>query len=242
MRVNFLNLALRYPTPKTMKALDKKALGGLLQLVVILAAALFIPAWTLNYWQAWIFLAMFSIAVLAITIYLIKKDPKLLERRIKGGSGAETQSSQKIIQFLAAISFIMIFILCALDHRFAWSVLLYYVVVTGDFLVLIGLFIVFLVFRENSFASATIEIVTEQKLVATGPYAIVRHPMYSGALVMLSGVPLSLGSWWGLLMVIPIMLVIIWRLIDEEKFLQLNLAGYSDYQRRVKYRLLPFIW
>ncbi len=207
-----------------------------------MAAALFIPARTLNYWQAWVFLVVFFIAVLAITIYLIKKDPQLLERRIKAGSGAETLGSQKIIQFLAAIAFIMIFILSALDHRFAWSVLPYYVIVAGDFLVALGLFTVFLVFRENSYASATIEIVNEQRLITTGPYAIVRHPMYSGAFVMLAGVPPALGSLWGLLAVIPIMLVIIWRLIDEEKFLQINLPGYSDYLSKVKYRLLPFIW
>jgi protein-S-isoprenylcysteine O-methyltransferase Ste14 len=225
-----------------MKPLNRKAFGGLLQLTVFLAAALFIPAGTLNYWQAWVFLEVFFIAVLAITIYLIKKDPQLLERRIKAGSGAETRRSQKIIQSLAAIAFILIFIISALDHRFAWSVLPYDVIVAGDFLVALGLLAVFLVFRENSYASATIEIVNEQRLITTGPYAIVRHPMYSGAFVMLAGVPLALGSWWGLLAVVPIMLVIIWRLIDEEKFLQINLPGYSAYLNNVKYRLLPFIW
>jgi protein-S-isoprenylcysteine O-methyltransferase Ste14 len=225
-----------------MKSLNRKAFGGLLQLTVFLAAALFIPAGTLNYWQAWVFLVVFSIAALAITIYLIKKDPQLLERRIKAGSGAETQRSQKIIQFFAAIAFIAIFILSALDHRFGWSVLPYYVVIVGDFLVALGLLTVFFVFRENSYASATIEIVDEQRLITTGPYAIVRHPMYSGAFVMLAGVPPALGSLWGLLAVIPIMLVIIWRLIDEEKFLQINLPGYSAYLSNVKCRLLPFIW
>jgi protein-S-isoprenylcysteine O-methyltransferase Ste14 len=225
-----------------MNSLDRKAFGGLLQLNVILAASLFIPAGTLNYWQAWVFLAVFFTAVLAITIYLKKEDPKLLERRIKAGSAAETQRSQKVIQFLAAIVFILIFILSALDHRFGWSVVPWYVAGAGDFLVALGLLVVFFVFRENSFASATIEIATEQRLVATGPYAIVRHPMYSGAFVMLLGVPLALGSWWGVVTVIPIMLVIIWRLIDEEKFLKINLAGYSDYLDKVKYRLLPFIW
>ena len=225
-----------------MKLLNRKAFGGLLQLMVLLAAALFIPAWTLNYWQAWVFLLVFSITVLAITIYLMKKNPGLLERRIKAGSGAETQSSQKIIQFLAAIAFMSIFILSALDRRFTWSVMPSYFVVAGDFLVALGLLFVFFVFRENSFASATIEIAAEQRLVATGPYAIVRHPMYCGAFIMLLGVPLALGSWWGLLTVIPIMVVIIWRLIDEEKFLQTSLPGYSDYQNNVKHRLLPLIW
>jgi protein-S-isoprenylcysteine O-methyltransferase Ste14 len=219
-----------------------KAFSGLLQLTVFMAAALFIPAWTLNYWQAWLFLAVFFVAVLLITVYLIRKDPGLLERRIKAGSGAETRRSQKIIQLLAAIAFISIFILSALDHRFAWSALPYYVVVAGDLFVALGLLVVFFVFRENSYASATIEIVTEQQLITTRPYAIVRHPMYTGAFIMLVGVPPALGSWWGLLAVIPIILAIIWRLMDEEKFLQTNLDGYSDYLSNVKYRLLPFIW
>ncbi len=225
-----------------MNPLIIKAFGGFLQLIIFMAAALFLPAWTLNYWQAWVFLAVFFIAVLIITVYLIKRDPGLLERRVKAGSAAETRRSQKIIQFLAAIAFILIFILSALDHRFAWSVLPGYVVVVGDLLVASGLLFVFFVFRENSYASATIEVATEQRLIATGPYAIVRHPMYTGAFIMLAGVPLALGSWWGLLAVIPIIVVIILRLLDEEKFLQTNLAGYSDYLSKVKYRLLPFIW
>jgi protein-S-isoprenylcysteine O-methyltransferase Ste14 len=221
---------------------NKKAFGGLLRLIFFMAAVLFLSAKTFSYWQAWVFLAVFFIGVLVITVYLINKDPKLLERRIKGGSAAETRRSQKIIQFLAAIAFIAIFILSALDHRFAWSVVPVYLVVVGDFLVALGLLAVFFVFRENSYASATIEIVTEQRLITTGPYALVRHPMYSGAFVMLAGVPLALGSWWGLFAVIPIIVVIIWRLIDEEKFLQINLAGYPGYLGKVKYRLLPFIW
>ena len=225
-----------------MRPLIIKAFGGFLQLMVFMAAALFLPAWTLNYWQAWVFLAVFFVAVLVITLYLIKRDPGLLERRVKAGSKAETRRSQKAIQFFAPIAFISIFILSSLDHRFGRSVVPYYTVIAGDFLVAIGFLFVFFVFRENSYASATIEVATEQRLIATGPYAIVRHPMYTGAFIMLVGIPPALGSWWGLLAVIPIIVVIILRLLDEEKFLQTNLAGYSDYLSKVKYRLLPFIW
>lgn len=225
-----------------MNDLNKKALSGLIRLVITMAALLLLPAWTLAYWQAWVFLVVFSLLVAAITLYLMKKDPKLLARRVKAGSGAEREKNQKIIQFLAAITFISIFIFSAVDHRFGWSDMPAYVVVIGDLLVAIGLIIVFFVFRENSFASATIEIGEEQKLISTGPYAIVRHPMYIGALVMLFGVPPALGSWWGLLTVIPILLVILWRLLDEEVFLSKNLPGYSAYRNKVKYRLLPFIW
>ena len=225
-----------------MKNLNIKAFAGLLNLIVILGAALFLPAWTLNYWQAWIFLAVFALSVLVITVYLMKNDPQLLERRVKVGPVAEQESSQKIIQGLASIAFIAVIVFPALDHRFHWSTVPVYVVAFGDILVALGLYFVFLVFKENSFTSAVIEVGSEQKIITTGPYALVRHPMYIGALVMLTGVPLALGSWWGLLAVIPITLTIVWRLLDEEKFLAKNLPGYPEYQKKVKYHLVPFIW
>jgi protein-S-isoprenylcysteine O-methyltransferase Ste14 len=225
-----------------MKGLIKKAVSGLLFLFIVLAAVLFGSAWSFEYWEAWIFLTVFFSPVLGITLYLIKKDPRLLERRIKAGPGAEKEVSQKIIQSLAALAFIMIFVLSAIDHRFRWSEISVGMEVAGDILVAFGLGIVFFVFRENSFASATIEVGVGQALVSTGPYAVVRHPMYLGAFVMLLGAPVALGSWWGLLAVVPIFVVIIWRLVDEEVFLERNLPGYAAYRNEVKYRLLPFIW
>ncbi len=225
-----------------MKDLNKKAFGGLLRLLISLAVLLFLPAWTLDYWQAWIFLAVFFGSVLVITVYLIKWDPRLLERRINAGPSAEKERSQKVIQTLALIAFIMVFVFSAVDHRFAWSKVPLYTVAAGDFLVVLGLIIIFLVFKENTFTSAVIEIDTEQKVISTGPYAFVRHPMYIGALVMLLGVPLALGSWWGLLTILPMTLVIVWRLLDEEQFLAKKLSGYSEYRSKVRYRLVPFIW
>ena len=225
-----------------MKDLNKKAFGGLLFLLTMLAASLFLPAWTINYPEAWVFLAVFFFPVFAITIYLIKRDPKLLARRVNAGPGAEKERSQMILQSLAAIAFMMIFAISAIDHRCKWSTVPVYLVVAGDILVVLGLLIVFFVFRENSFASATIEVGVKQPVISTGPYGLVRHPMYFGSFVMLSGAPLSLGSWWGLLSVIPIMFIIVWRLLDEEIFLEENLPGYSAYRNTVKYRLLPFIW
>ena len=212
-----------------LKDLNRKAFAGLLRLIIALAASLFLPAWTLDYWQAWIFLAVFSMSVLAITRYLMKNDPKLLERRIHSGSRAEKERSQKRIQFFGAIAFIALFILPGLDHRFGWSTMPPYLVAAGDVLVTLGFLIIFLVFKENTFTSAIIEVSTEQEVISTGPYALVRHPMYAGALVMLFGVPLALGSWWGLLTFAPITFVIVWRLIDEENFLAKNLPGYSEY-------------
>lgn len=225
-----------------MSALNIKAFAGLLQLLVVMSAIIFLPAWTLDYWQAWVFLATFFVSVLAITIYLMKNDPKLLERRTNAGPGAEHERSQNIIQSFAALAFIAMFIVSALDHRFGWSPVPTYVTLLGDVLVALGLDFVFLVFRENTFTSGIIEIGDEQKVVTTGPYAVVRHPMYISALVMLMGVPLALDSLWGLFTVVPMVFVIVWRLLDEEKFLAKNLAGYSEYQSRVRHRLLPLIW
>ena len=225
-----------------MKNLNKKAFGGLLRLFIGLAVLLFLPAWTLDYRQAWIFLAVYSLPVLAGTLYLMKKDPKLLERRINAGPGSEKQRSQKILHFLVSKALIMAVVIPAIDHRYAWSAVPPYVVAAGDILVALGFLIVFFVFKENTFASAIIEVVNGQKVISTGPYALVRHPMYIGWLVTFLGVPLALGSWWGLFTIIPITLVIVWRLLDEETVLARNLPGYAEYRNRVRYRLVPFIW
>lgn len=161
---------------------------------------------------------------------------------MKWGPGAEKEKSQRLIQLLAIIVFIGVFILASLDHRFSWSAVPPSVVIAGNILVALGFLIVFLVFKENPFSAATIEVAAGQKVIATGPYALVRHPMYSGGLVMLFGTPLALGSWWGLLMFIPMTLLIVWRLLEEEKFLLKNLPGYSEYYQKVRYRLVPFVF
>ncbi len=225
-----------------MTLLNRKALEGLVQLMVALMLLIFLPAWTLNYWQAWVFLSVFFVAVLAVTLYLMRHDPALLERRVRAGPGAEKETRQKIIQSIASMVFISVFVFSALDFRFHRSTVSFQLSLVGDVLVALGLYIVFLVFKENSFTSATIETTPEQKVVTTGPYAVVRHPMYSGAFVMLVGVPLALGSVWGLLTIAPLMLIIIWRLCDEERFLAKNLDGYVDYKNKTRYRLIPFFW
>jgi protein-S-isoprenylcysteine O-methyltransferase Ste14 len=178
----------------------------------------------------------------AVTIYLWKKDPKLLERRVKAGSEAEKVKAQKIIQLFASICFISILVIPALDHRFGWSNVSLYIIIAGDVLVALGFLLVFLVFRENTFASATIEVSTDQKVITAGPYSKVRHPMYISALIMLFGTPLALGSWRRLLFLIPMTLIIALRFLDEEKFLSKNLSGYKEYCQKTRYRLIPFIW
>jgi protein-S-isoprenylcysteine O-methyltransferase Ste14 len=225
-----------------MTSVKKRAFGGLLVLVFAMAALLFIPAGTLDYWQAWTFLGMYFTVSLAITLYLMKNDPKLLERRMRGGPAAEKEPTQKVIMVFASVGFIGLLIVPALDHRFGWTQMATAVALMGDGLLALGWLAIFFVFKENSFTSATIELAPEQKVISTGPYALVRHPMYAGALVMLAGIPIALGSWWGLLVLVATMPALIWRLLDEEKFLARNLPGYVEYQEKVRYRLIPHVW
>jgi protein-S-isoprenylcysteine O-methyltransferase Ste14 len=225
-----------------MTGVNKRAFGGLLVLVLAIAALLFIPAGTLDYWQAWTFLGVYSTASLAITLYLMKNDPKLLERRMRGGPAAEKEPTQKVIMLFASAGFIGLLIIPALDNRFGWSHMPPAVALVGDGLLALGWLAIFFVFKENSFTSATIELAPDQKVISTGPYALVRHPMYAGGLVMLAGIPIALGSWWGLLALVATMPALVWRLLDEEKFLARNLPGYVEYQEKVRYRLIPHVW
>jgi protein-S-isoprenylcysteine O-methyltransferase Ste14 len=225
-----------------MSSLNLKAFGGLLNLTICLGLLIFGAAWTLNYWQGWVFIAAFMGSSLAITLYLMKADPRLLERRVKAGVTAEKRIAQKVIQGVAGLAFISTMVLPALDHRFRWSQVCWIASVAGDCLVAAGFFIVYRVFKENSFTSGVIEVGEGQEVVSTGLYAVVRHPMYAGALILLAGAPVALGSWWGLLMILPMLVVLMWRLTDEERFLVKNLPGYAEYRNKVRFRLVPMIW
>jgi protein-S-isoprenylcysteine O-methyltransferase Ste14 len=209
---------------------------------IALGVLLFLPAWTLNYWQAWVFIVVFMGSVNAIGVYLSIKDPELLERRKKAGPAAETRMAQKIIISVAILGFIAMLVFSAFDHRFAWSRVPPYVSLAGDVLVALGLLIDFFVLRANSFGASTIQTVEDQKVISTGPYAHVRHPMYAGVLVMCIGVPLALGSWWGLAFLALTTLVLMWRILDEEKLLKKDLPGYIEYSQQVRYRLVPNLW
>jgi protein-S-isoprenylcysteine O-methyltransferase Ste14 len=214
----------------------------LARFLAALLALILLPAWTLDYWQGWLFWAIFASAINFITIYFLRRDPALIERRASGGPVAEKEISQKIIQSFALLFFAALIILPGLDHRHGWSHLPLFFVLAGDALVLLGLSIVFLVFKANSYASSTIELAAGQRVITTGPYSLVRHPMYTGGLLMLLGVPLALGSKWALLVWTPLPAVFIWRLIGEEKYLAANLPGYSSYCAATPYRLIPGIY
>jgi protein-S-isoprenylcysteine O-methyltransferase Ste14 len=219
-----------------------KTIAGFAFLMLVLALALFLSAGSLNFWQAWIYLGVFSVCTLLITAYLIKNDPKLLARRVQAGPTAETQKSQQIIQSLASFFFIGLFIVSGLDFRFHWSEVPTFITLIADGFVALGFFIVFLVFRENSYASAVIEVTAGQKVIASGPYQVVRHPMYAGAGLMLIFSPPALGSWAALPCAVLLILVVVIRLLEEEKYLVANLSGYEEYRQHVRYRLVPFIW
>jgi protein-S-isoprenylcysteine O-methyltransferase Ste14 len=225
-----------------MNRLYVKAAGKLLQLPFILGALVFLPAWTLAYREAWLFIAVVFACSLAITWDLATRDPKLLERRMKIGPGAEREPAQKIIMVVALLSLAAMPVLSAIDHRLAWSQLPPSVVILGDVLIVVAYVGFYFVLRANTYGAATIEVSEGQRVVSTGPYAIVRHPMYSWALVMMPGVPLALGSLWGLVPVVPAVAGVVWRLLDEERFLSANLPGYVEYMHKVQWRLLPFVW
>ena len=225
-----------------MNVLYLKAIGGLAILFLVMASLLFLPARTFAYWQAWVLLAVYFSASIAISLYLITSDPALLARRMSGGPFAEKEPAQRVIMSITSLAFVGLLVLPAIGHRLRWSELSPGAALAGDVLVLLGWLGIFFVFRENSFSSATIELASDQRVISTGPYAWMRHPMYAAALVMLLGIPIALGSSWGVLIVVAMLPVLIWRLLDEERFLVRNLPGYAEYQRRVRYRLLPPIW
>ena len=222
--------------------LTLKALAGLLNLFGILCLATFLPAWTFDFWQAWVYLIAFFGPVTFITFYFLSNDPALIGRRLKAGPTGEQGTRQKVIQSLASLFFILMFVIPALDRRLHWTEVPTVFVIIADLAVVCGFVIVFFVFKENSYTSAVIEVADAQKVVDTGPYAVVRHPMYSGALLMVLFTPVALGSWWGLPFAFLLVLVIILRLLDEELFLRQNLPGYQEYSAKVRFRLIPGIW
>ncbi|MGE5646885.1 MAG: methyltransferase family protein [Acidobacteriota bacterium] len=223
-------------------SLNAKTWLGFFFLALAMGLLLFATAGTLRYWQAWVYLAVFFGASLLITLYLMRNDPALLGRRLRGGPTAERRPAQQVIMSLASLAFIASLAVPALDHRHSWSNVPSWAAASGDALVALSFLITFLVYRENPFTSATIEIAPDQRVVSTGPYAIVRHPMYAGGSLLFLGTPLALGSWWGLLAFPAALPALIWRLFDEERLLARSLPGYAAYCARVRWRLLPGIY
>jgi protein-S-isoprenylcysteine O-methyltransferase Ste14 len=185
---------------------------------------------------------VFSISTQAIGIYLARKDPALLARRMQVGPTAEQRTSQRIISVLAFGSFAAVMVFSALDHRFGWSPVPAWLTLVGDALVAVGLYVDFLALRENTYGASNIRVEQGQTVISTGLYAVVRHPIYTGALIMVIGVPLALDSWFGLLVLLVTIPVLVWRILDAEKLPSTDLPGYAEYAQRLRFRLVPFIW
>ena len=220
-----------------------QALGSSVFGILFFGIALFLPAGTFAYWQAWVFIAVFTVCTLVPSSYLAVRSPAALERRLKAGPIAETRPAQRIIISAAAAAFVAVMVASALDWRYGWSPVPVWLVLVGNLTVAIGLVGAQLVVVQNQYAGSTIRVEDDQHLVSTGVYGVVRHPLYSASLVMMIGLPPALGSLWGLVVVALLFPpVLVARILDEEKALIDELAGYGEYTRQVRYRLVPGVW
>lgn len=210
--------------------------------LAVFGLILFLPAGTLNYWQGWVFLGVFTAASTGPAIYMARTNPAVLQRRMHSGPTAESRTIQKIVNIGFYLTLFAMTVFSVFDHRMGWSAVPTWVCLLGDALLATGLGIAILVVIQNRYAAATVTVESGQTVVSGGVYKFVRHPMYVGSLIMMLAIPLALGSYWGLLFVIPGVLVLVVRILDEEKVLAQGLAGYADYTQRVRYRLAPHVW
>lgn len=224
-----------------MTSIPKMLVSGLVELVVF-GLILFLAARTFDYWQAWVFLAVFALSTWIPGLYLFRTNPAAHQRRMRGGPAAETRTVQKAIMGGWWLSLAATVVVSALDHRFGWSRVPTAICLLGDILVAVGLFWAMLVVVQNNYAAATVRVETGQTVASTGLYGLVRHPMYTGNVILMVGISLALGSYWGLVFVLPGVTVLALRIRDEEKLLEEELDGYRQYMRKVRYRLLPLIW
>jgi protein-S-isoprenylcysteine O-methyltransferase Ste14 len=226
-------------THMSQKQLVLAALVRLAGFFLVMGLILFGTAGSLQYWQAWIYLITLGGLVTVTGVYLIRNDPALFERRMRM---KERESVQKKIIFSSFLYIGLLFILPALNFRFEWTITPVWVVILGDILIAIGYSIFHRVLRENSFASRVIEVEQGQKVIDSGPYASVRHPMYQGVILIYAFTPLALGCWWMVLPALSIIPILAARIRNEEMVLARDLPGYTEYLEKVKYRLLPGVW
>ena len=210
-----------------------------ISLPVLLGVITILPAGTFNYWELYVYIGTILVTMLYALWFFLKNDVQFLESRMRM---KEKEKHQSFIQTLFSVFVLSGFILCGLDKRFEWSVIPAYLVLLADMVVFFGYIIIITVFKQNSYASRTVEIENDQPVISNGLYSIVRHPMYIGVLIMFTLTPLALGSYWGLIPMSVVPVALILRIINEEKFLIENLPGYSDYCQKIRYRLIPFLW
>jgi protein-S-isoprenylcysteine O-methyltransferase Ste14 len=207
--------------------------------LVVVLLLLFLPAGSWRFWEAWLYTGVLFIPMLFVVRYFVKTDPALLERRLKW---KEPEPGQKTLIKLATGSFFIGFLLPGFDYRYQWSTVPLALVLASNTMVFLGYLLFFLVLRENSYASRVIEVEQGQKVITTGPYAVVRHPMYLGVLIMFLFTPLALGSVWAMLPFLPLVPVLVFRIVNEEQVLIRELPGYAAYCQQTRYRLVPFVW
>jgi protein-S-isoprenylcysteine O-methyltransferase Ste14 len=227
------------PSGIDLKALKKIAMTRYLMLFPVLGACFFLPAWSLKYWEGWLYIFVIAVPVAIVGIYLFKTDPKLLERRMRT---REKRKEQKLVIKLSVLCFPLIFMLPGFDQRLGWSKVPLVIELISFALVLLGYLMITAVFRENSYASRVIDVEKSQRVITTGPYAMVRHPMYSSMIVLYLFTPIALGSYWALIPTVLFLLVLIPRILGEEKELTEHLDGYREYTRKVRYRIIPGLW
>jgi protein-S-isoprenylcysteine O-methyltransferase Ste14 len=219
-----------------------QSIGSFIFGVFLLGLLLFLPAGTFNYWQAWVFIAVFMITMSVFGIYFTIKDPELMARRKQAGPAAEQSPLQKVVATLAFASLFGVFIVGGLDHRFGWSHMSPFVAWAGNALEVASFYLYALVFNANSFGAGNIKVEEYQTVASTGPYALVRHPMYSVGILFFAGIALGIGSWWALTLLLVAFPVLVIRILDEEKLLVKNLPGYAEYEMKIRYRLIPHVW
>jgi len=225
-----------------MKSLVWKAIVQGVIGLIFFVGLIYVTAGTWDYWQGWVFLTVFALSTTRFTVYLALYDKALLKRRLAAGPWHEREWTQKIIVSLTFVAFFAFIILPILDHRFGWSPVPAWASVLGDLIIVLSFLSIFWVIKTNSWAASNIRVEADQKVIDTGPYAYVRHPMYAGAIWLFVGIPLALGSWWTMALIVPFFSVLLWRLLDEERILRRDLPGYSEYIQKVRYRLIPYVW
>lgn len=220
----------------------KLALNALIKFLlglVFVGLLLFLPAGSFSYLGAWLFIALLFLPMLVVGAVLLLRAPKLLEKRL---DAKEKESSQASIVVASGFFFLVGFIVAGLDYRFGWSSVPTWLTIVCSIILITSYALYAEVMRENEYLSRTIEVQADQKVIDTGLYGIVRHPMYAVTVLMFLSIPIVLGSFWAFLCFLPYVVLIVMRLQGEEKLLEKELSGYSDYKKRVKYRLFPLVW
>lgn len=222
-----------------MKSLIRKITIRFSLLPVFLGLFTLLPAGTFSYWEVYVYIVILIIPMLFVLFYFLKNDPQFLERRMRV---KEKEEQQKVIQLVFSLFFISAFVICGFDRRFGWSEIPVYLVILSDVAIFLGYLMVFWVFRQNSYASRIVEVDKNQKVITTGLYSFVRHPMYLSVMIMWIPTPLALGSYWGLIPMATIPFALVVRILNEEMVLLRDLPGYKEYCQKTKYRLIPFVW